>query len=587
MLQPFGSQAQRSIAPGFKQEPPIAKLTEQLLLAKKAKDSGDKVKHAAELAKFDYMLKAQDLEHKRASLEQAQKSDAKIRELVSQENSREFAQGLIQQYLDLMESGKTKEAVGLLAIIKDANPQIAAMLEARGNPLHESAQHGVSDDVQGNIYFDMNKEALNAESIPERIRRKEVTGQDLLESEKILRTNELGGDVDPTAAGRVRAGLQADANTTAQIESDEKIAETRAVPKEQRLSKYVMQNYEDLGFTKAEAFQLNNQILKGGVDELDFIKHIHMMQQPEDKSDSEWLNQKNQWIAEILGASGPGAGRTTDTAELERMIRRYPKAGVISDSMHSLSSSRGPTQARDLMVHLDHLAGGIGWDDQPEPIKDKIVERAKREIDKDPPGGEAGVRVLAARKELITELPAILEKMRAYERKYGAGSLNNALRWQDKVVRIATTASSNPELEEIRTLIHNMTSNSLLFKSGAAVTEQEYGREIQVQPAIGVDLDFSLARAEAALSAGARGLTTYYTEALGPVIGGRIIEKYVTPAVKKVQTMRSEEIFYKGVNNKDRQWLENATGTDRTFIDDARANNYSAKQILEDIRKNQ
>ena len=216
MQNPFGTQAQQSVAPALKEDKALGSSAAQLIVAKKAKDSGDATAHANALVNFNYALKQQKLDDDKARLQQAQKHDQEIRKLTAQLTTAEDASALTDLYLDKIKSGDKDTALAILAIMKDSNPQIAAMLEAKGNPLHEAAQHGVVASVQDNIYHDQNQEALNAETPDEIIRRKETTGQVLTPIEEAQIANRAGINVDENAAARVQLGIMAEANTIGQ-----------------------------------------------------------------------------------------------------------------------------------------------------------------------------------------------------------------------------------------------------------------------------------------------------------------------------------------------------------------------------------
>ena len=141
-------------------------------------------------------------------------------------------------------------------------------------------------------------------------------------------------------------------------------------------------------------------------------------------SDDEWLQRQNKRKAAVLGAVESKAQRTTNSAEFERIVRKYPASGAMSDAFHAISTSYTGTQAHNLTVLLDNMVGGTPWADQNEEQKDTVADTMKRQVDAKPPGGEAGVRVLEARKEIITQMPGIIQMMRDYEAKYGAGSVS-------------------------------------------------------------------------------------------------------------------------------------------------------------------
>ena len=267
------------------------------------------------------------------------------------------------------------------------------------------------------------------------------------------------------------------------------------------------------------------------------------------------------------------------------MVRKYPPGGAMSNALQAINLSFGPTQAHQLTVLLDNLVGGVAWDNQTEAQKDNVAESMKRQADADPPGGESGVRVLETRKEFLSELPVIVNLMRDYEAKHGQGSLGNSLRLTDKGTRIITTRSGDADLEKIRATLQEITSNALLFKSGAAVTEQEFQRQIDVSPNIGVGFDFSLARTEALLEAAERGLTRFYTDSLGDEIGGRIVTKYITPIVQGIRDIRTETDFFKGLSDDDRKVIDNLNPAEKAFVNDAIEQGYTQKQVLDLLKK--
>ena len=583
MQNPFGGQPQQAIAPALKQDPALGKLAAQLLLAKKAKDSGNKFEHAAQLLKLNHNLQQQKLDDEKARFAQTQKYEAEILKRETEIAKLKNPQELMKEYLSAVNAGDKQKMLALAGVMQHGNPELIKWFMAQGDDYLKSVLAGADETIQQQEWLQQNREETDALTEEQVARGKDIFGQELSPFQRALQARRGGANTDPSAAANIDTGQQPDANTQAQIESDESIASEKSIPKEQHLAEFMRKNGQLFGFTEEEIKQGAERILSGEseITPLDFIEAIDNFQQPENMSADEFLQWKNQKKAEALGASGPKSERNTNLAEYERIVRSYPAKGVISTSIQAMNIAFGPTKTHQLAALLDNAAGGKPWTEQTEEGKDYLANFMKRQVDADPPGGEAGVRILENRKELLTELPPILEMMRAYERKYGKGSLNNALRWEDKVVTVVNQRSTNPDLEKIKTSIQNMTANSLLFKSGAAVTEQEFGREVKIQPGL-VDFDFSLARAEASVEAIERGMRRFYTDSLGATLGDRIIGQHVSPTVKHVNNMRLEN----KLSDADRAILESLTGDDRVGYDNLLKIGNTPKEAIDYIKEN-
>ena len=584
MQNPFNrALAQTSVGPALEKEQSVGNIAAQFIAARKAKKSGNSIEHAKQVMLLEQALQLEKIENAKKSLQEAHRNQMKEQELVSKLDSKLAIEKMQEEIIGYLDAGDHQKALNRMALLKDKNPVAYQWIATHGDPALRAALVGADPSIQQQRELKGDRQYYDDLTPQQVVRGKNVFGQALNPFERAIQANRAGANVDENQAARVDLGLLADANTIEANKPDP--VEPQDRPKEQLLSQYFMQNFGNFGFNEAEAFQVNKQILLGGLNELDLIEEIDSLPKPDSMSEDEWLKWKNQRKAEIFGASGPSAERKTNAAEFERMVRKYPPGGAMSNALQAINLSFGPTQAHQLTVLLDNLVGGVAWDNQTEAQKDNVAESMKRQADADPPGGESGVRVLETRKEFLSELPVIVNLMRDYEAKHGQGSLGNSLRLTDKGTRIITTRSGDADLEKIRATLQEITSNALLFKSGAAVTEQEFQRQIDVSPNIGVGFDFSLARTEALLEAAERGLTRFYTDSLGDEIGGRIVTKYITPIVQGIRDIRTETDFFKGLSDDDRKVIDNLNPAEKAFVNDAIEQGYTQKQVLDLLKK--
>lgn len=561
MQNAFGTQAQKSIQPALQQDKSLGTLSAQLILAKKAKDSGNKMEYAKNMIQFDYMLKQQKLDDQKAHLtkdqkqfEERQKLNAKLLELGDEKE-------LISKYLENVKKGDTKSAIAYLALIDGANPQMAKYLGAIGNKLYEQAEHGVSEDVQKNTYYDQNKEDLNNETIQETIRRKEITGQDLLDSEDVLKTNELGGNIDPTEAGEVKFGLRPDANTMAQIKSDEAIAREKGIPKEQHLVNFVNENYEALGLTKDRAVQLNKQILQGEVNELDLIEQIHLLEKPPDVTELEWLKTQNESIRNIVGAVNKSA-RATDTAEAQRIVRSYPSDGPIQSVFRFIQDSFSEGIQDRQIASIDHLMQGKSWEEVSATTRKTVAQTARNKVDAKPPN-KAYADAFEARRYLQENVPNLIRLMIDYEKKYPNEPLGVKVRWYNKAWQAFTDRSGNKEQEEIRSAVALIVKDAVKLASGAAASDSERAAVANTLPSADIELKFSIARAKALLDALPDGARRNYSKLLHPKIAEQIVKDSFTQPQQEINDI----IFIRNLSEQDKAIMNNLTDAQLKWVD--------------------
>ena len=531
MQNPFRNQARSSTQEASKQDPALGQLASHLILAEKHQKSGNSAEHINALVNFNFALKQQKLDDEKARLKQEQKADLDLRKVLNENQSLTTANKLIENYLERVKAGDTKGAVAILAAMKDSQPQIAAMLEARGNPLHEAAQHGVEGDVQHDIYVDQNKEALNKQSTDEVITRKQVTGKELTPYEKAIQAQIGGEDIDAGAAARVDAGLQADANTMQQT-----------IPEEQLLSQYFMQNFGAFGFSEEEAEQVNRAILLGEVTKDELAAEIDTLVKPDGMADAQWIEWKNQKKAEILGAEGlPSAARTTDTAAYEAMVDKYNPNDPMITAFGAIAKIYPASQANRVAKALDRIAGGKNWVDQTPEKQEQIALDMKQTVDIEGPGGESVRKVMQARELLQRDVPYLVGLLDAYAKKHGVDALGRDLQIVDGAVKFVTGAVRTPELDAIFTSTQDIIANVLLIRSGATVTDAERQVMNAMMPVATVPLPHALARAGELLKAGQRAAEAYYGKILGPTMTAPIIAKYYTPEVDKLRD--TQEVY--------------------------------------------
>ena len=592
MQNPFQGQPQQAIAPGLKQDSSLGNLAAQLLLAKKAKDSGNKFEHAAQLLKLNHSLQQQKLDDEKARFAQTQKYEAEILKRETEIAKLKNPQELMKEYLSAVNAGDKQKMLALAGVMQHANPELIKWFMAQGDDYLKSVLAGADETIQQQEWAKKNRPDIDALTEEQVTRQKDIFGQELSPFQRALQARRGGANTDPSAAANIDTGQQPDANTQAQIESDESIASEKSIPKEQHLAEFMRKNGHLFGFTEEEIKEGAERILSGEseITPLDFIDAVDNFQKPEGMSDADFLKWKNEKKAEILGASDPAksATRATNLAEFERMVRKYPARGAMNKALHAMNLAFGPTQAHQLAVILDNIADGISWQNQTEEGKDNIAGTMKRQIDSDPPGGESGRRVLEARNEFLVQLPAIIELMKEYESKTDENGkprkLGNALRLTDAEVRLATTRSKDPDLDKIRTALQDMTSNILLFKSGAAVTEQEFQRQLDISPAYGIGFEFSLARTEGLLESARRGMKRFYTDSIGDEIGERIVEKYIDPKVQSINQERQERDEIGKLSDEDRKILNSLTPQEQAIFDDLRANKDTVQDALDFIK---
>ena len=222
MPSPFRSSATQAVQGGrLKEDASLGRLAASLIAARQAKNDGDRITHAGHLVKFDYALKKERLDAQKKRLDQAEKHHSEIQKLMSQLSTAEDAKAITDQYLAFIEAGELDKAVNLLAIMKDANPDIARLLEARSDPLLQAGEFRVADDVQEQIFSRENREYADGLTPDQVIRDKDMFGRDLSPFQRARQAQQAGADVDPSAAARIDVGQQASADAIVKAEASQ------------------------------------------------------------------------------------------------------------------------------------------------------------------------------------------------------------------------------------------------------------------------------------------------------------------------------------------------------------------------------